>query len=139
LVCPIDVNNTEESLRARSVAHHGRLKVEIALPSVLNPDVIHVAEVDLVNSRIRYQAILSIDEALDREHLLLFPAAGAYASLHWPGNLFRFDHYHIKQRRDGDGICTWSVLDQADNIVMCTKHVSEFMELGRESEVAYDE
>jgi hypothetical protein len=133
------LSNAGEPSQTESISHHNWPKVEIALPAVLNQDCIHVAEVSFTDSTIRYREILSRDEALHREHLLLFPAAESYASSHWSDSLRRFKHLHIKQKRDGNGVCTWSVVDQSGNTVMRTRHTSEFMELARESVVTYDE
>jgi hypothetical protein len=112
--------------------------VRVALPAVLVPDCVHVAEINFSDGKIRYKEIVDYAEANGRHDLSLLPEAKEYSLTHWKNSLLRDEPSLIRQTRHSADNCTWSVFGQQGKI-MQTGHKSDFIELARRCVVTYDD
>lgn len=135
----LEAGSHGEDLRACHLPHLKRARLQIALPAVLVPGCVHVAEISLDSLRIRYKEILSKEEAGGRPNLLFVPEADEYTWSHWKSDLSQSEPSLIRQTRHPSGKCTWSVFEQRPHMYLESSHMSEFMELGRRCVVTYDD
>lgn len=130
--------NKGEPLQDWHLPHLREARMKVTLPPVLDPSCCHVAEISFRDGKLRYKEVLSQAEAGTRHDLSLLPEAKGYASTQWNMSVLQFKPSVVQQTRHASGSCTWSVFEQRD-MVLQTRHQSEFMELGRQCVVTYDD
>jgi hypothetical protein len=135
----LTAGDSGQSLQAWHLPYLHEARVRVALPAVLAPDCIHVAEISFGDGKIRYKEVVDNAEADRRNDLSLLPEAKEYSSTHWKNSLLRVESSLIRQTRHSSGNCTWSVFGRQGNMLMQTEHKSDFMELARRCVVTYDD